>query len=148
MKILSPKLPERILKQLAKRPMMVLGAATLSLKVGKDAVHLKAGKIDGSEFKKRTGGHVGSVGLGTAAGYAGMALGVFLSPVPVLGGLLGGFAGGALGEVLGEKLGRGAVELAGGARKKSAPAGEVPEAAPEDATPPEPGMEPPPRRRL
>ena len=96
MKLLSPKLPERILKRLSKHPMAVLGVATLGLKVGRDAANLKQGKIDSPEFRKRTGGHVGSVGLGAAGSYAGLTLGVFLSPVPVLGGLLGGFAGNAL----------------------------------------------------
>lgn len=149
MKLLSPKLPERILKRLSKHPMAVLGVATLGLKVGRDAANLKQGKIDSPEFRKRTGGHVGSVGLGAAGSYAGLTLGVFLSPVPVLGGLLGGFAGGALGELLGDKLGQGAVKKAEQLMKKGdAPAAEATEAEAGEAEPDEPGMEPPPRRSL
>lgn len=159
MKILAGKLPERIVRQLARRPMLFISGLSLSVKVGKDAVQLKRGKIDGTEFRLRTGASVGGVSLGAAGSYAGLVAGHFIMPVPILGGLLGGFAGGALGEILGDRLGRKAVQSAEAALRKPPTATPAAEAGPEapaeaEATaapkPPSPGAEPPgtPRRNL
>lgn len=112
MNLLNKKLPERILRQLGRRPMLFLSGLSLSLKVGKDAVDFKSGKINAGEFRQKTGGSVGGIGLGAAGSYAGLLAGHFIVPVPIVGGLLGGFAGGALGEMMGDHLGRKAVQKA------------------------------------
>jgi len=157
MRILNGKLPERILRQLARRPMLFISGLSLSLKLGKDGVQYSRGKIDASEFRKRAGSSVGGVGLGAAGSYAGLVAGHFLMPVPVLGGLLGGFAGGALGEIMGDKLGRKAVEKAEVAfgvaaqQEEKAEATEAPEASSEpEASPDEAprAQKAPPRRHI
>lgn len=125
MSIVSQNLPGKILKQLSRRPMLFISTLSLGFKVTKDAVHLKRGDIDSTEFRMRTGASVGGVSLGAAGSYAGLVAGHFLMPVPVLGGLMGGFAGGALGEMMGDRLGRKVVENAESAlrnRGKSAQA--------------------------
>lgn len=153
-------LPERILRQLAKRPMLVVSSLSLGMKLGKDGLQYKSGKIDASEMRRRAGASVGGVGLGAAGSYAGLVAGHFLMPVPVLGGLLGGFAGGAMGEMLGDRIGRKAVEKAevalgaapepkGGAEGEAAEAedGEAP-APPEAEREAPKGPEQPPRRHI
>lgn len=99
---LNGKWPERIIRGIAKRPMLTTSALSLSLRFGKDAYGLQQGKIQKAEFLRRGGGHLGGTGLGAL----GMFTGVFLSPVPVLGA----FVGAAVGEKLGEKLGQGLVK--------------------------------------
>lgn len=162
---LSSSLPERILRQLAKRPMLVISSLSLGMKLSKDGLQYKQGKIDASELRQRAGGSVGGIGLGAAGSYAGLVAGHFLMPVPVLGGLLGGFAGGAVGEMLGDRLGRKAVASAEVAlnmapppkaedaegEAKAAAEGEAPAEAPSVASneaPEPPDPEAPPRRSL
>ncbi len=112
MNLLNKKLPERILRQLGRRPMLFISGLSLSLKVTKDAIDFKRGKIDAPEFRRNTGASVGGVGLGAAGSYAGLLAGHFIVPVPIVGGLIGGFAGGAIGEMMGDHLGRKAVQKA------------------------------------
>jgi phage tail tape-measure protein len=102
-------LPGRVLRRLARHPTLVVGAATLGVRVGRDAGALRRGEIDPPEFRRRAGAHVGHIGGGIAGATAGAAAG---SVVPVLGTLLGAFAGGMLGEHLGGRLGRAAVDAA------------------------------------
>ena len=99
---MNGKLPERIIRAITRRPMLTSSALSLSFRFGKDAYGLKKGKIARAEFVRRGGGHVAGTGLGAL----GMFAGVFLSPIPILGGFLGA----ALGETLGERLGRGVVQ--------------------------------------
>lgn len=137
MSIVSQNLPGKILKQLSRRPMLFISTLSLGFKVSKDAVHLKRGDIDSTEFRMRTGASVGGVSLGAAGSYAGLVAGHFLMPVPVLGGLVGGFAGGALGEMMGDKLGRKAVESAESALRSKGKKAEGPaEATSSEPTPP------------
>ncbi len=103
MKILHRKLPERIIRRLARHPLMVVSAATLGVKVSKDGFKLKKGEIDAPEFRMRTGGHLGAMGGGIAGAAAGAAAG---SLVPGLGTILGAFAGSLVGEEVGNRAGR------------------------------------------
>jgi phage tail tape-measure protein len=101
-------LPERILRRLAQHPVMVISVASIGVRVGQDAARLRAGEIDGTEFRLRAGRTLGSISGGALGAAAGAVAG---SVVPVLGSLLGGFAGGMLGEHGGAKLGRAAAEV-------------------------------------
>ncbi len=103
---LRRSLPKRLLRGLARRPMLVVGAATLGTRIGRDALAVKRGEMDPFEFRLRTGSHIGAV----SGSVAGAAAGAFVgSVVPVLGNVLGGFAGGIVGDKAGGKLGRAAV---------------------------------------
>ena len=102
-------LPGRIIRRLSRHPVMVITAASLGIRVGKDAYDFKNGEIDGPEFRARQGSHFGGISGGLAGARVGMVAG---SVVPGLGTLLGAFAGGYIGETIGSKLGRKAVEQA------------------------------------
>src|SRR5262245_20803776 len=101
-----PKIPRPILK-LFRSPIVVISAASLGVRIGKDAYRLKVGEIDTKEFRKRTGANIGSISGGMAGAAAGAAA---FSVVPGVGTMLGAFAGGMLGETVGAKLGRRAAE--------------------------------------
>jgi phage tail tape-measure protein len=101
-----PKIPRPILK-LLRSPIVVVSAASLGVRIGKDAYKLKHGEIDSKEFRARTGSHLGSVSGGMVGAAAGAAA---LSVVPGVGTVLGAFAGGLVGETIGSKLGRRSAE--------------------------------------
>lgn len=100
-----PRLPSPggIARRLARRPMLVVSAAALTLRMGKDAMKVKDGKMDGAEFRARAGSHVGSIGGSAVGATAG---GVAGSIVPGIGTILGAFAGGMIGDYGGSKVGR------------------------------------------
>jgi phage tail tape-measure protein len=104
-----PKIPKRLLMRLLKNPIVVVSAATLGVKIGKDAYQLRLGEIDSKEFRARTGSHLGAISGGVFGAAAGAAA---LSVVPGVGTILGAFAGGMIGENLGAKLGRKSAEQA------------------------------------
>ncbi|MBK6690377.1 MAG: hypothetical protein IPG45_38275 [Deltaproteobacteria bacterium] len=108
MKFLKRTLPEIIIRKLGRHPVAVLSTATLGFRLSKDGWRLKKGEIDVPEFRRRVGGHFGTVGGGIAGAAAGAAAGSAV--IPGLGTILGAFAGGMVGETLGGKLGRGAIE--------------------------------------
>lgn len=109
MRFLKRSLPERIWRRLGRHPVLVVSTASLGVKVGKDGFRLRSGEIDPPEFRKRAGGHVGSMGGGLAGAAAGAAWG---SALPGLGTVIGAFAGGIIGEELGGRVGQLAVEQA------------------------------------
>jgi phage tail tape-measure protein len=88
--------------------MVVVSVATLGFRISRDGLKLREGEIDAQEFRRRTGGNVGSVSGGVVGATYGAIAGSIL---PGLGTVLGGFAGGMLGEVGGGKLGRMAIEV-------------------------------------
>lgn len=89
--------------------MLVVSAVSTSIKVGRDGAALRRGDMDPPEFRKRTGGHLGSMSGGLAGAAAGAAWG---SAFPGLGTVIGAFAGSVIGEELGGRVGRLAVEQA------------------------------------
>jgi phage tail tape-measure protein len=91
--------------------MVVLSVASFSVRVGRDAFKVRAGKLTWTEFRARAGGHVFGIGLGVAGAAVGAAAG---SVVPVVGTILGGFAGSLVGEAAGSKLGASVVEVVEG----------------------------------
>ncbi len=99
--------PGRIARRLAKRPMVVLSAAALAVRMSKDAMKLKAGEMDAREFRARSGQHVGSVSGSAVGATAG---GVAGSIIPGIGPIIGAFAGGMIGDWGGSKFGRRMVE--------------------------------------
>jgi phage tail tape-measure protein len=109
MRLLKRSLPERIWRRLGRHPVLVVSTATMGVKVGQDGFRLRRGEIDAPEFRKRTGGHVGSMSGGLAGAAAGAAWG---SALPGLGTVIGAFAGGLVGEELGGRVGRLAIEQA------------------------------------
>jgi phage tail tape-measure protein len=104
-----PSIPKRLLLRLLKNPIVVVSAATLGIRIGKDAYAMKTGEIDGGEFRARIGSHLGSISGGIFGAAAGAAA---LSVVPGVGTVLGAFAGGMIGENLGGKMGRKSFEQA------------------------------------
>lgn len=135
MKLLKRTLPEIIIRKLGRHPVAVVSTATLGFRLGKDGWRLKKGEIDVPEFRRRVGGHFGTVGGGLAGAAAGAAAGSAV--IPGLGTVLGAFAGGMVGESLGGKLGRGAVEGAESLfdRPGPEPATKPAEAAPDPGHP-------------
>lgn len=109
MQILKRTLPERIWRRLGRNPMLVMSAVSTSIRVGRDGAALRRGDLDAPEFRKRTGGHLGSMSGGLAGAAAGAAWG---SALPGFGTILGAFAGSVIGEELGGRVGRLAVEQA------------------------------------
>jgi phage tail tape-measure protein len=103
------RIPKRLLMRLLKNPIVVVSAATLGVRIGKDAYQMKTGEIDPKEFRARAGSHLGSVSGGVFGAAAGAAA---LSVVPGVGTILGAFAGGMVGESIGAKLGRKSAEHA------------------------------------
>jgi phage tail tape-measure protein len=96
-----------LLRRLATKPVVIVGAASMGYRVTKDYRRFSKGEIDAPELRARTGQHAGSISGGFAGAAVGAAAG---SVVPVVGTLLGGFAGGLLGEAGGSRLGRAVVE--------------------------------------
>lgn len=121
----------RPIKKLLRSPLVVVSAASLGVRIGKDAYKMHKGEIDGREFRARTGQHLGSVSGGMAGAAAGAAA---FSVVPGVGTVLGAFAGGLFGETVGAKLGRRAAErletVAVQAAPEVAPASEASEPPP------------------
>lgn len=109
MHILKRTLPERIWRRLARHPVLVVSTASLGVKVTRDALRMRSGEIDGTEFRARTGRNVGGMSGGLAGAAAGAAWG---SVLPGLGTMLGAMAGGIVGEELGGRVGRLAIEQA------------------------------------
>lgn len=109
MRALKRGLPERIIRRITRHPVAVVSTLSLSVRMGKDAWSLKNGEIDAPEFRRRAGGHVGTLGGGLAGAAAGAAAG---SVVPGLGTMIGAFAGGMVGEIAGGKVGREAMARA------------------------------------
>jgi len=101
-----PPIPRPILK-LFRSPLVVLSAASLGVRIGKDVYKMRKGEIDSKEFRARTGTNFGSVTGGMAGAAAGAAA---FSVLPGVGTVLGAFAGGMLGEAVGSKLGRRAAD--------------------------------------
>src|SRR5436190_22298949 len=101
-----PPIP-RPIKKLFRSPLVVISAASLGVRIGKDAYRMRKGEIEKKEFRARTGTHLGSITGGMAGAAAGAAA---FSVVPGVGTVLGAFAGGMLGEAVGSKLGRRAAE--------------------------------------
>jgi phage tail tape-measure protein len=101
---LKRKLPEKIIRKLARHPVAVISTLSLSMRVGKDAFRVRSGKIDAPEFRARTGGHLGALSGGLAAASVGSAIGTVVAPG--IGTILGAFAGGIVGEELGARGGR------------------------------------------
>ena len=136
-----PRLPGRIIRRLVRRPLVVVSAASLAIRMGRDAYRVKQGEMDGAEFRARSGGHVGGVSGAALGATAGTIAG---SIVPGIGSILGGLAGGMLGEIGGTKVGRSFVERAeeriGRSPKKSEDSGPE-EAKPEDPKPEDPKPE-------
>jgi phage tail tape-measure protein len=102
-----PGLPDKILRRLARHPILVISVASMGLRVGREAKRFKSGEIDGPEFRARTASHLGSISGGAIGATAGAIAG---SVLPGLGSIIGGFAGGILGEAGGSKLLRFAAE--------------------------------------
>ncbi len=96
-----------LLGKLARRPVVIVTAASMGYRMSKEYRRYAKGEIDGAELRARTGQHAGSISGGLAGAAVGAAA---LSVVPVVGTILGGFAGGLLGEAGGSRLGRVAVE--------------------------------------
>src|SRR5688572_19847138 len=101
-----PPIP-RPIKKLFRSPIVVVSAASLGVRIGKDVYRMRIGEIDRKEFRARTGTHLGSISGGMAGAAAGAAA---FSVVPGVGTVLGAFAGGLLGETIGGKLGRRAAD--------------------------------------
>lgn len=97
------------LGKLARRPVVILTAASMGYRVTKDYRRFSKGEIDATELRARTGQHAGSISGSLAGAAVGAAA---FSVIPVVGTVIGGFAGGLLGEAGGSKLGRAAVERA------------------------------------
>jgi phage tail tape-measure protein len=102
----APKIP-RFWKRLLKNPVVVVSAATLGVRVGKDAYAMRNGEINAPEFRARAGSHLGSISGGVFGAAAGAAA---FSAIPGVGTILGAFAGGLLGEAVGARLGRKSAE--------------------------------------
>ncbi len=145
---------ERIIRRLERHPSAVVTMASLSLRFSKDWMRVRAGMIDGAEFRRRGFTHVGSVSGGLAGGAAGALAGTALAPG--LGTVLGAFAGSIVGDEAGTRFGRAAVEhaevrlrrlpLGGGRGPRRAPdRSPVRDAAEESIVPPGSSR---PRRRL
>ena len=116
--------PIRIIRRLARKPVVVLGVCSLGVRLGKDVFHFRGGKIDADELRARVGSHFGAVGGGAVGAMAGAMAG---SVFPGVGTLLGGFAGGMLGEMAGSAAGRRGVEwVQGSAFKRRDPDLETP----------------------
>ncbi len=109
MNVLKRSLPRRIWRRLGRHPVLVMSAVSCSVRVGRDGFRLREGAIDAPEFRRRTGGHVGSMAGSLAGAAVGAAWG---SVLPGLGTAIGAFAGGLLGEELGGRVGRLAVDQA------------------------------------
>lgn len=101
---------ERIIRRLERNPGVVVTFATLSMRMSKDYMRVRAGEIDGSEFRRRGFTHVGSISGGMAGAAAGALAGTAVAPG--LGTVLGAFAGSMVGDDMGTRLGRAAVEHA------------------------------------
>lgn len=97
-----PRIPRRF-RRLLRSPILVVSAASLGVRMGKDAYRMRAGEIDAKEFRARAGSHFGSISGGIAGAAAGAAA---FSALPGIGTILGAFAGGMLGESVGSKIGR------------------------------------------
>jgi phage tail tape-measure protein len=97
----------RLLGRAARTPAVIVGVASVSLRVAREARRHHRGEITREELHRRSGGHLGGVVGATAGAAAGSVLG---SVVPVVGTALGGLAGGLLGEHGGQKLGVRVVE--------------------------------------
>jgi phage tail tape-measure protein len=104
LRALKRSLPEKIIRKLTRHPVAVVSTLSLSMRVGKDAYRMKNGKIDATEFRARTGSHLGALSGGLAAASVGSAIGSVL--MPGIGTILGAFAGGIVGEELGSRGGR------------------------------------------
>lgn len=137
MNVLKRSLPERIWRRLGRHPVLVVSTVSLGVRVAKDGALLRHGEIDGTEFRARTGRHLGSMSGGLAGAAAGAAWG---SVLPGLGTAIGALAGSLIGEELGGRVGRLAVEQAEVTwRERSAPAPEPtvePDVSPPKSVPP------------
>lgn len=99
-------LPGRIFRRLG-RPAVVSSIASVAWRVSKEHARFQAGEISAAELRRRMGGHVGSVALGSSTA---MLSGAMVGSVfPGVGTALGAFAGGILGDTLGSAAGKGAV---------------------------------------
>src|SRR5689334_4216398 len=97
----------RPITKLLRSPIVMVSAASLGVRIGKDAYKMQKGEISIREFRARTGQHFGSISGGMVGAAAGAAA---LSVMPGVGTVLGAFGGGLLGETIGAKLGRRAAE--------------------------------------
>lgn len=116
-----PKVP-LIIRRLIKNPVVIMSAATLGVRVGKDFYKMKTGEIDGKELRARTGSHFGGLSGGVFGAAAGAAA---FSVLPGVGTMLGAFAGGMIGESFGSKAGRKSAEFAEGLFTKDATGAEA-----------------------
>ena len=122
--IIPPGLPGRIVRRLARRPVVVVSLAAVGYRVGKDAYKVSRGEMASEEFRTRAGGHVGAVSGGVMGATMGT---VALSVIPGLGPILGGFVGGIVGEMGGQKLGQRVVETVEGSLRPDRASAESPE---------------------
>lgn len=108
--MLRRSLPRRIIARLSRHPIIVVTTVDMGIKLGRDGLAYRKGKIAVTELRSRVGGHFGNLGGGMAGAAAGAAAGSVL--LPGIGMLLGGFAGGMVGSELGGRAGRAAVQQA------------------------------------
>lgn len=91
----------------AGRAVPVLAVAELGVRQYCSRKAYESGQIDRNEYRRQTGGNVGSVGGGVGGAAAGAAIGTAICPG--VGTIVGGILGGIFGGVGGEKAGRAAV---------------------------------------
>jgi hypothetical protein len=92
--------------KLAGRAVPVLAVVEFGVKQGLTYNALQAGEIDEAEYRRQTGGNVGSTTGGVAGAAAGAAIGTAILPGvgTAIGAVLGGLFGGMGGEGVGRKL--------------------------------------------
>lgn len=90
--------------KVAGRAVAVLAVAEFGVKQTLSYRDMQAGKIDAAEYRRQTGGNIGS----TAGGAGGAALGAVIgtAALPGVGTAIGAFVGGVLGGWGGEEAGR------------------------------------------
>ncbi len=103
----SPQIKSQLLKQIARNTLrngnVAFAIASTVVEVVKDGVSLAVGKIDGSEFAKRTVSN-GSGGVAALSGARiGAIIGSRLGPV---GAATGAFVGGVIGGITGSRIAR------------------------------------------
>jgi len=117
-------LPGRIIRRLARHPVLLVGSASLGIRAYQEYGRLKKGEIDAEEFRARTASHFGSISGGAAGATVGAAAG---SVIPVVGTIIGGFVGGMIGEAGGSRFFRmAASELESRRKGEEAPQGPPP----------------------
>jgi phage tail tape-measure protein len=99
---LKSRIPQ-ILKRDLQTPALIIAGGKLVIRFAHDSYLLMGGVIDRSEFRKRTGGNLGSSAGIVAGAAAGAAAGSLL---PGVGNIIGAFAGGLFGSIGGQYLGR------------------------------------------